>query len=239
MGLIYGPPKSGKSFLAIDLAACAVSGIPWLGQRLRGENLGALLLLGEGSGTIGLRLAAYRKQHGLAGRLNIASARVGHLAKPEQRQELFAVVADVAREMSAKGIRLALVIVDTFASAMGVEDENASPQVTQALQVLEDLSLHHKLFVAVVAHAGKSDVGPRGSSAFSAAVDIVMKVIRQEGPFGQKSARRILSVTANRNGPEEFERCFELVEVEVRRDDDGDPETSCVVRSSSISAERL
>ncbi len=239
VGLIYGVAKCGKSFLAIDLAACAVTGTPWLGLRLRGENLGALLLLGEGSGTIGLRLEAFRQQHGLAGRLNIAKARVGNLANQKGRRELGALVAEVEGEMSARGLRLALVVVDTFASSMGVEDENASPQVTQAMQVLEDLSLRHKLFVAVVAHAGKSDVGPRGSSAFSASVDIVAKVARDEGPFGQRSARRIVSVTANRNGPEDFERCFELLQVEVRRDEDGEAETSCVVRSSPMRAPEL
>ena len=46
LGMIYGAPASGKSFLSLDLSACVASGIDWHGNRVK--KGGVLYLVGEG-----------------------------------------------------------------------------------------------------------------------------------------------------------------------------------------------
>jgi hypothetical protein len=226
--LIYGPPKCGKSFLADWLGGCVVTGKPWLGEELRAEKAGALFLLGEGSGTMGLRLKAFELEHNCSIR-DLAWATVSDLSSPNVADALERVVREAQGILAAQGKRLRVIVVDTFASAMGIDDENAAPHVTRAMQLLEALAQRWQVCVVVVAHAGKLENGPRGSSAFSAAVDLVLRVQRCDGARG-KNATRSVTVTHNRNGPEDGEWFFRLIPVQLPADEEGEPQSSCVVR---------
>jgi len=231
VGIIYGAPKSGKSFVAFDLAARLACHLPWFGIRTPKDRVGALMLLGEGGGTVATRLQAFSQATG---------AKVGPMAwltvsGLTTAAGLEAVRRDIrlaAEGMSKRGVRLALIVVDTLASALGLEDENSAPEVTRALKALEQIASEFDAAIVGIHHAGKNGQD-RGSSAFRAACDVMMAVERGETVAGQPEHRR-LSVVLNRNGEGDWSTNFKLDRVVLGKDDDGDEITSCTVSAAGV-----
>ena len=62
VAFIYGPPKSGKSFIAIDLAASVACGRSWCGKKTTGGTV--LYVVGEGISGVVLRQEAWAEYHG-------------------------------------------------------------------------------------------------------------------------------------------------------------------------------
>lgn len=228
VGIIYGAPKSGKSFVAFDLAARLACMLPWFNVRTPKEPIGTLLLLGEGAGTIRTRLAAFRQATG-APMPPVAWASVANLSSATGIVEARRIIADAKAGMAARGIRLGLIEVDTLASALGLEDENSAPEVTAALKGLEALAIEFDVAVLGIHHAGKNGQD-RGSSAFRAACDVMLAVERSDAVPGQPDNHRALSVVLNRNGEGDWSTNFRLDRVVLGIDEDGDEITSCAVR---------
>lgn len=227
VGIIYGAPKSGKSFVAFDLAARLACHLTWFDVRTPKEPVGTLMLLGEGGGTVTTRLQAFAQATGrTVGPL--AWLTVSNLASAAGVQAARSEIQKAADGMSARGTRLALIIVDTLASALGLEDENSAPEVTKALKILEALATEFDLAILGIHHAGKNGQD-RGSSAFRAACDVMMAVERGEFVAGQPEHRQ-LSVVLNRNGEGDWSTNFRLDRVVLGQDEDGDDITSCAVR---------
>ena len=228
VGIIYGAPKSGKSFIAFDLAARLACALPWFNVRTPKEPIGTLLLLGEGAGTIRTRLAAFRQATG-APMPPIAWATVANLASATGIIEARRIIADAKAGMAQRGIRLGLIEVDTLASALGLEDENSAPEVTAALKALEGLAAEFDVAVLGIHHAGKNGQD-RGSSAFRAACDVMLSIERSDAVPGQPDNHRQLAVVLNRNGEGDWTANFRLDRVVLGIDEDGDEITSCTVR---------
>ncbi len=230
VGIIYGAPKSGKSFVAFDLSARLACGLPWFNVRTPKEPIGALLLLGEGAGTVRTRLNAFRQATGAA-MPPLAWSTVSSLSTAAGLAVARTIIADAAAGMAKRGMRLGLIVVDTLASALGLEDENSAPEVTAALKALEGLAAEFDVAVLGIHHAGKNGQD-RGSSAFRAACDVMLSVDRGETPPGQPDNHRQLSVVLNRNGEGDWTGNFRLDRVVLGIDEDGDEITSCAVRPS-------
>lgn len=230
VGIIYGAPKSGKSFVAFDLSARLACGLPWFNVRTPKKPIGALLLLGEGAGTVRTRLNAFRQATGAA-MPPLAWSTVSSLSTAAGLAVAREIIADAAAGMDSRGLRLGLIVVDTLASALGLEDENSAPEVTAALKALEGLAAEFDVAVLGIHHAGKNGQD-RGSSAFRAACDVMLSVDRGETSPGQPDNHRQLSVVLNRNGEGDWSANFRLDRVVLGMDEDGDEITSCAVRPS-------
>lgn len=228
VAIIYGPPKSGKSFVALDLSARLACALPWFNVRTPKEPLGTLLLLGEGAGTVRTRLAAFKTANA-SPTPPLAWAMVANLASAAGIATARGIIGETAKGMAERGTRLGLIVVDTLASALGLEDENSAPQVTAALKALEALAVEFDVAVLGIHHAGKSGQD-RGSSAFRAACDVMLSVERSEALPGQPANHRQLAVVLNRNGEGDWTANFRLDRVVLGIDEDGDEITSCVVR---------
>lgn len=237
VGIIYGAPKSGKSFVAFDLSARLAAGLPWFNVRTPKEPIGALLLLGEGAGTVRTRLQAFR----LATATEfppLAWASVANLSTAAGLAAAREIIADAAAGMASRGLRLGMIVVDTLASALGLEDENSAPEVTAALKALEALAAEFDVAVLGIHHAGKNGQD-RGSSAFRAACDVMLAVERSEPVAGQANNHRQISVVLNRNGEGDWSANFTLDRVVLGIDEDGDEITSCTVRPAGASPAEL
>lgn len=228
VGIIYGAPKSGKSFVAFDLSARLAAGLPWFNVRTPKEPIGALLLLGEGAGTVRTRLQAFRLAAG-TDFPPLAWASVANLSTATGLAAAREIIADAAAGMASRGLRLGMIVVDTLASALGLEDENSAPEVTAALKALEALAAEFDVAVLGIHHAGKNGQD-RGSSAFRAACDVMLAVERSEPVAGQANNHRQISVVLNRNGEGDWSANFTLDRVVLGIDEDGDEITSCTVR---------
>ena len=227
VGIIYGAAKSGKSFLAFDLAARLGCGMPWFNIRTPKEPIGVLLLLGEGRGTVRTRLNAFRRATS-AGHPVLAWAAASDLKSEAGREQARKIVADTQAGMAARGVRLALVVLDTLSSTLGLEDENASTETTKVLKALAEMASQFDFALLGLHHAGKNGQD-RGTTAFRDQCDVMLAVEKpDEGP-------RKLIVKLNRNGREDWETNFDLDVVTLGIDADGDAITSCAVRPAGES----
>lgn len=164
----YGPPKSGKSFAAIDLAASVATGRDWMGQTTKQQNV--LYVVGEGASGVILRQEAWSLYHGATVELDALHWYPGaiNLFSPEQGSAL----ADLATDLGA-----GLVIIDTLARCTVGSDESSTKDMGIIVSVLDQIRDASGACVHVIHHSGKDkSKGARGSTALMGAVDCALEV---------------------------------------------------------------
>lgn len=166
LNVMFGSPKSGKSYLALSVAWSLATGRPWFSRRNDRLPEQVLYLAGEGVGDLRLR----------------AESLLEHTdVHPGGRLSWWPVTLQLAKESDAARLRLAVekmdakvIVVDTWARYAGVRDENDAAQVQSAVGALEALCRDGRS-VIVVHHTAKSGV-MRGSSALAGAVEAAVRV---------------------------------------------------------------
>ncbi len=128
-GIVFGPPKSGKSFLLSDALFHVAIGRPWAGRDLK---QGAVLYItGEGISGFKRRLVAMRRHYGVEGcgtpfGLISKAPDFGH--KTEDAAELVATVRSWLTTVGNPP--LAAIAIDTLARAMKGADENTAKDMS-------------------------------------------------------------------------------------------------------------
>lgn len=215
VAFIYGASNTGKTFLALDLAAAIADGRPWFGKKCNGAPVVYLALEGA---MIRMRTAAWETHH----KRPLPAVFRMMIGQPFGLVNRYDVngLAERIREEVGLG---AVVIVDTMHRATIGLDENSAQEMGQAIEAAEDLSRLVQGLVILVHHAGKNaDHGMRGSSAMFAAAETVIKVTGKVNPHAWQAEKL--------KDAESFGEClFKLDSVDVGEDADGDPITSCAV----------
>lgn len=211
LAAIYGPSSSGKSFLALDLAAAIAEGQTWFGCRVEAAPVVYAVL--EGEGGFRARVQAWEMARGrkLPDALKLM-LQPFKLTEPQDVEDLAAVVP-----------RGAVVFLDTLNRAAPTSDENSSKDMGEILEAGKQLqALTHGL-VPLVHHTGKDATkGLRGHSSLFAALDAAIEVSRE-------GERREWRVAKSKDSEDGVSKAFRL-QVEVLGTDDlGAPITSCVV----------
>jgi hypothetical protein len=228
MGVIFGPSKSGKTFLALDIACACVRGIPWAGLPTR---QGVAVYIGL-EGQARTRAFAYAKANGLD------DAALADLIIFEQpplnlltvgKGGSVPLLVDAVRS-AIPGRPVALTIVDTLAQATPGGDENSSVMMGAAIGNAKTIAQELGGTVVLIHHSGKNDAaGARGHSSLAAAADFQIEVTRP-GDGAMRSAR----VTKVKDAEDGARWNFQLgvVDLGLAPATDGcEPEarTSCVV----------
>lgn len=214
---MYGPPGSGKTFAALDLALHVSAGRDWLGHRV--DQGAAIYIAAEAGLGISNRVAAWRQHTG------IVDAPFAALTVPV---DLCHPVGDLDRLLEAiRASRLApgLITIDTVSRALGGGNENAPDDMGAFVRSLDILRSELRSHVLGVHHSGKdASRGSRGHSSLHCAVDTEIEIAREE-------ATGILTgtVSKQRDGPTGGQITFRLRQVELGRDQDGEPVASCVL----------
>jgi hypothetical protein len=220
--LLIGESGAGKSFVAVDLAGAIAQGLPWRGKRTRRGRV--VYVAAEGAAGFRNRLKAYAAKHGI----DLTSLDVGVIhAAPNMLLKDDAL--EVCKAIIAAG-GADLVVVDTFAQVTPGANENAAEDVGKALAHCRGINTATGAVVLLVHHMGKDHTrGARGWSGLKAAADAEIEVLRL--PTG-----RMLRVSKQKDGEDGLAWGFELDQVPVGADDDGDVVTSCVVRETEAPA---
>jgi len=213
--VMYGASGSGKSFMALDMAAAIARGVPWRGCKVRQGRVA--YIAAEGAGGFRKRLVAYAQHN----QVDLAGLPIGVIhAAPNMMEKTDAV--DVAKAVKAWG-GADLIIVDTFAQVMPGANENAGEDVGKALTHCKRIHEVTGAMIILIHHAGKdSSKGARGWSGLRAAADAELEVVRE--PTG-----RSLKLTKSKDGEDGQVWGFDLDVVQIGVDEDLDPITSCVV----------
>jgi hypothetical protein len=187
LAVIYGPPSSGKTFLAMDIALSVATRRSWQGKEVVD---GPVLYVGaEDAAGIAKRARAWRARYGELGEIHWLLQRVP-LLDSGAVGELCDKVADVAP---------ALIVVDTLTRCMVGADENSTREMGLAVDALDRLRTVIGSCVVTIHHSGKDGSrGPRGSIVLLTAADTAVECRRtrsgitavvekqKNGPDGQR-----------------------------------------------------
>ena len=208
---LYGPSASGKSFLALDMAAAIAEGHPWFGCRVEAAPVVYAAL--EGEGGFKLRVAAWEAHTGrpLPAGLSMVLQSF-KLTEPHDVKDLASVVPAGA-----------VVFLDTLNRAAPTADENSSKDMGEILSAAKQLQSRINGLVVLVHHTGKDATkGLRGHSSLFAALDAAVEVSRD-------GDRREWRVAKSKDGQDGDEHPFKLQIETLGTDDYGDVISSCVV----------
>jgi hypothetical protein len=190
--LLIGRNQVGKSFLALDLAAALSLGRPWLGRATTPTNVlyAAIEVIDNA------RVSAWQDHHKV-GSLPGLKWFVGsvNLKNRAHQDDLIAAVRDSSIE---------LLVLDTLNRAISGFDENGSADMGLIIALADRLRLDADCGLLVVHHTPRTENNPRGHTSLEDAADTILTVT-------EKSGRRVLSVTKQRNAPSGLTLTFRVV----------------------------
>jgi RecA/RadA recombinase len=213
MSVLYGEPSSGKTFLALHIAYAMARGRSVFGRKV---VAGAVMYCSmEGSAGIDKRLSATLKEFGRADAFFYTSQPINLLADNS-------VVRDVIDAANSNGVKF--IVFDTLARAMSGGNENASDDMSRMIGVVDEIKDKTDAHVMFVHHTGKdTSRGARGHSSLKAAADTELEIRRlEDGTY-------VAVLTKAKDDPDGVELPFKLRTLELDKDEDGDPITTCVI----------
>lgn len=180
--VLYGPPNSGKTFLALHLAACIALNRRFADRRT--TEGGVLYVGGEGLGSLKKRVeAAFRSiaelcESTLDDRITFIEDPISFL-DPERVGDLIEVV----RKMPSKPL---LLVLDPLIDCISGGDENSSLDMQRFMDSVKTLRKQLGVTVLIVHHTVKSDKSTeRGSSVLRAGADTMISILESGDHRGQ------------------------------------------------------
>ncbi|GHT78531.1 hypothetical protein FACS1894130_05280 [Spirochaetia bacterium] len=224
-GCLFGDPGAGKSFLAIELAACVATGTHF--YELEVKRPGPVIYLaGEGRAGLLRRFNAWS----IARRIPIKDAPLflnsGAVSLIED-SSMVSMVKALKSLIKELGRPPALVILDTWSRTLG-GDDSAPSDAAAGVAALDALRARFDNFAAlVVHHEGHLKGRGRGWSGLRAAVDVELRAER-----GKDDLLRLECTKAKDTKPIE-PMAFQFSTVELGlQDEDRNPVTSAVLNET-------
>ena len=233
-GLISGQWGTYKTFVAIDIATSAMSGVNFIDFAVIRKG-GVLFIAAEGASEVPARIEAAIKAK--CPDLHPAPfawiEACPALIDPHTSANLAAKAKVVADRMKAKWkLPLALIVIDTIVVSAGYTKEgqdNDTAVSQRIMSTLAELSKATGAFVLGVDHFGKAvETGTRGSSAKEGAADVVLALLGERTVAGKVTNTR-LALRKRRSGPNGQEFPFTPREIKLGADQCGAPVTSLVI----------
>jgi hypothetical protein len=178
LGLIFGDPASGKTFVSADLGLCVATGTPFHGRQVKQGNV--FYIAGEGHNGLARRFAAWAAARGVS--IKDApfykSTRGAQFLDADSAETVTREVQALADENGDP----ALIIIDTLARNFGPGDENSTKDMGAFVAAVDDLrACFPGCVVLIVHHSGHADKGrARGAMALKGALDFEFQA-KKEG----------------------------------------------------------
>ena len=166
---IFGAPGTGKSFLALDLAARISEGIDsWFDIGTKQRDVVYMAL--EGGGGIRKRIDAWEIENNrVAKNLQIVIGEF-NLRHPEH-------VSGLLEDINPKLDKGWVTFIDTLNQASPGSDENSSVDMGLLLAAAKRIAMESEGIVVLIHHSGKDgSKGLRGHSSMNAAMDLTIEV---------------------------------------------------------------
>lgn len=178
LAVVYGPPKSLKTFAILDICFRLAHGMDLDGSPQPPRNI--YYVTGEGQGALFKRYQGWTQTHGLP--VNDIPpitfvTKIVNLLDEGSVEKFIAALRQRERKRGSKQIDV--IVLDTLSRAMAGGAENASEIMTKAIASAESIGQEFGALVIVVHHTGKdSDKGARGHSSLDGAVYSAIEVVR-------------------------------------------------------------
>lgn len=221
---VVGKSRHGKSFVVLDMAAHIGGGLEWHGSKVfEGE---VWYMAAEGAYGMKKRVRAWESTYGRRMR--------GVLLLPEALQ-VRSRAWDVLCEM-AKRRKPRLIVLDTQARVTVGLEENSATDMGHLVNQMETLRQVSGACVLAVHHLGHSGKEGRGSTAVVGAVTSEILVAREgeEDDSPGEGGPRLIRVECvkQKNAEDGDSHIFEMRQVPLGHDVDGNPVTSAVIRET-------
>ena len=218
--VLFGASKSGKTFMALDIALSFAAGVEWRGHRITtatGERGMVWYVMAEGATGNDLRIDAWLYHHGLA-REDIKD---NFVSVPQRIMLTDAGVAPYLEYLAQD--RPDLIVLDTK-NRMFAGKEIAGDDYAAMFDVIEKMQkAAGGCAVIIIDHVGlNADDRARGSNAQQAATDTEILVVNEDG-------LRVAEVTKDRFAELGTRWCYRLHQVdEIERDKWVDAPAVCI-----------
>jgi hypothetical protein len=223
--VVWGEPKSGKSFWTFDCVMHVALGWEYRGRRVQQGPV--VYCAFEGASGFEARIEAFRLE-----RLDGHDGHVPFYLQPvtlnlvREHEALIKVVRNTL------GDKPAVVVLDTLNRSMP-GSESSDADMTAYIQAASAIREAFDCAVVIVHHCGHDKNRMRGHSALMGALDAEIAVKREsDGSF-------IASVEAMKDGPTGAQIRCRLAPLTVGQDEDKDEITSCVVNPCEAPTARL
>jgi hypothetical protein len=178
LSVVFGDPGSGKTFIALSLAASVATGCFWYNKNV---NRGSVFYIaGEGFSGISRRLKAWSIYH----ETPLDNIQLFISERPAQLldQENAISVAETIKELTAKHGHPKLVVIDTLARNFGNGNENQTEDMSAFIATVDNfIRIPFNCCVLIVHHTGHSDKDrARGSMALKGAADSEYSITKQK-----------------------------------------------------------
>jgi len=223
---MFGPPKTGKSFVTIDMACCVATGKDWHEKKTK-QGL-VLYLAGEGHRGLSRRLLGWEQVNNTPlkdSKLHYSERGVqilDNLDAEMMRNEALAL-QDTYKE------RPTLIVIDTLARNFGPGNENSTEDMNRFVANVDRyIREEFRCAVMLVHHVGHNDGSRgRGSSVLPAALDAEYKVNKHDG-LDNANWSLDLEQTLIKDGRGMSPMRFSFSETEFHHllDEEGQPTTS-------------
>jgi hypothetical protein len=211
LAALFGPSASGKSFLALDMAAAIALGRSWFGCRTHSTTVVYVAL--EGEGGFKNRVSAWEREN-----LSPMPAGLNFVMQPFKVN----VQQDI-EDLAAVVPKGSVIFIDTLNRAAPMADENSSRDMGEILEGAKRLQIAIGGLVVLIHHTGKdAGKGLRGHSSLFAALDGAIQVERSV-------VGRAWGVAKAKDGEDGGKFPFKLKCHALGQDADGDQMTSCTV----------
>lgn len=187
---IYGWSGVGKSFVALDLMLAIADGREWFGHETEKMDITYLAL--EGGDGMAMRLEAHRrgkKLDKLPANVDIYRGKF-NLTDPE-------MISCFIAQRKLSGALGGVIVLDTFAKALGAADENSAKDMSPVVEVAELIKEQLQACVIIIHHSTKPNAEGvagmmRGSGAIQAGVDGVIEVCKRAIEEGEGNQKRFV-----------------------------------------------
>ena len=170
---LYGAPESTKSFMAIDLALCVATGLPWHGRAV--EKGFCIYVAAEGGPGIGKRVKAWLQHHNLpASKANVGWV-IETLAVSSGSGDIDTLMGRIEEIDQAPK----LIVIDTLARCFE-GDENQQEDMGEFIAGMGQLRHEYGAAILAVHHTNLSGDRERGNTALRGGTDTMLAIERDK-----------------------------------------------------------
>lgn len=217
IGMIYGPPGCGKTFIVIDMILKMCSGEQWADRFAVSRKLNVAYCAGEGISGLPSRFTTSAKYYGISSLHNFTFYKtIPQLYNEKASADLS--IANIqnftaewkARQQAKEADKLDVLVIDTLHTATTSADENSAQDMGKVLQACRLVADELCCIVILVHHTNKGGTAERGSSALRGAMDFMIE-IKKQSEIGTDG---VMSCSKLKDGEQWKDQSFDLRSVE-------------------------
>lgn len=215
IGVIYGMPGCGKTFVGIDMIMAACTGSMWAMRFVVARRLNVAYCAGEGISGLPARFKAAAHHHGVAKLPNFTFFRTVPQLFSSEADATIATIRQFVTEWKARQEQkqaepLDLVFIDTLHTATVAADENSAQDMGKVLHACRWASNELGCAIVLVHHTTKTGGAERGSSALRGAADFMIEVRR----LSDAGTKAIMHCSKLKDGEQWSDQGLDLVSID-------------------------